>query len=145
MSKNILFRGFVASAIVTLSVGPIVFRLLPGWSGFVNDLGVSGAWTLLIVSHLIYSLVIGLATYLFLAILQKLQYQGSVFGAGLSAAITVTIANMATVWYSIDFGGAFGFSLWIAWMSWMIHFVVFLSMKGFRKGAEPTGKSGRPG
>lgn len=129
MSKSLVLRGFVASAIVSFPVGAVVFRLLPGWRGFVGDLGVSGAWTLLIVSHLIYSLVIGLATLIFFALLEKLKYQGSVFGAAVSAAVAVTIANLATVWYSIDFGGAIGFSLWIAWMTWVVNFVVFLSMK----------------
>lgn len=131
MSQNIVFRGFVASAVVSFPVGALLFRLLPGWSGFVHDLGVGGAWTLLIVSHLIYSLVISFATFLFLTILGKFNHQGSVSGAAVSAAITVIIANIATVWYSIDFGGALGFSLWIAWMAWVVNFFVFLSMKFF--------------
>lgn len=129
MAQNIVLRGFIASALVTLLVGAISFRLLPGWSDLVSELGESGAWTLLVVSHFIYSLVIGLATYLFLTILEKFNYQGSPFGAGLSAAITVTIANMATVWYSVDFGGAFVFSLWVAWIALIVNFVVFLIVK----------------
>ncbi|TAJ98319.1 MAG: hypothetical protein EPO39_18540 [Candidatus Manganitrophaceae bacterium] len=137
MTPNIVLRGFVTSAVVTLAVGTPVFRLLPGWSGLVSELGESGAWTLLIVSHLIYSLVIGLATYLFLTILEKFNYQGSLFGAGLSAAITVTIVNVATVWYSIDFGGALVFSLWVAWMALMVHFIVFLAITLLHKQRRP--------
>ncbi|MBI3803857.1 MAG: hypothetical protein HY282_08865 [Nitrospirae bacterium] len=137
MTGNFVFRGFVTSAVVTLPVGAIVFRLLPGWNGLVGDLGESGAWTLLIVSHLIYSLVIGLATYGFLTALEKFNYQGSVFGAGLSAAVTVTLANVATVWYSVDFGGAFVFSLWIAWMAWVVNFLVFLGVRLLDRSSQP--------
>lgn len=129
MTPNVVFRGFITSVAVTFPVGAIVFRLLPGWSGLVRDLGAGGAWTLLIVSHLIYCLVIGLATFLFLTLLDRFKYRGSVLGAGLSAAITVTIVNLATVWYSVDFGGAFVFSLWVAWVALIVNFVVYLSIK----------------
>ncbi len=129
MNGDIPFRGLVVSAIVTFAVGAIAFRLLPGWSGLVGELGESGAWILLVVSHLIYGFVIGLATYLFLSFLNRFSYHGSVFGAGLSAGITVLLANMATVWYSFDFGGPFVFSIWIAWVAWIVNFVVFLLTK----------------
>lgn len=134
MKEELAFRGAVVSVVVTGSVGPIVLRLLPGWSGLVAELGGAGAWTLSVVSHLIYALVIGINTYLFLRLLQKLNHRGSLAGAGLSAAVTATLVNIASLWKSVAFG-FFAFSLFIAWLSWIVNFAVFLSMKAFRREA----------
>lgn len=128
MNKN-TFRGFVACLVVTGPMGIVVSTLLPGWRGLINDLGVKGAWLLLVVSHLIYGLVIGVATILFFTVLEKFKYHGTVFVAGLSAAVTVTIANVATLWYSINFGGFSIFTLWLVWLTWAVNFVVFLSTR----------------
>jgi hypothetical protein len=96
MKKDLIFHAFVASLVATGGVGAIVFLLLPGWSVLVGDVGVKGAWGVLMIFHLIYSVVVGFATFLFLKILEKYKYQGSVLGAGLSAAVTITLVNVAT-------------------------------------------------
>lgn len=138
MNKNIVFRGVIASLLVALPLGMIVVRLLPGWSGLVRDLGAGGAWTVLVVSQLIYAWVIGIATFAFLKLLEKLNSQGSVFGAGLSAAVTVTIVNILSVWRSVDFGGYLIFGS--AWVAWVVNYLVFLSMKVLDS-FKPTPKS----
>src|SRR5687767_13246054 len=113
MNKGVVLRGYVASILVTGSVGAIVFLFLPSWGVLVSDVGAKGAWTVLVVFHLIYSLVIGVATFLFLTLVQKYQFQASVFGAGLSAAITVTLVNVLSAGEAVNFGGFFVFSLWL--------------------------------
>lgn len=137
MNKNIVFRGSVASILVTLPAGMIVLRLLPGWDGLVRNLGAGGAWTVAFVSQLIYGWVIGIATFAFLKLLEKLKYQGSVFGAGLSAAFSVTIINILSIRFSVDFGVALVF--WLAWVNWAVHYVIFLSMKLLNRPHQPAG------
>ncbi len=129
MNKGFVFRGYVASLVVTGVVGAIVFRFLPGWSALVSEVGVKSAWAVLVVFHLIYLLVIGAATFIFLTLLEKFKYQGSVFSAGLSAAITVATVNILSSGDAIHFGGFLVFSLWVAWLTWVVNFVVFLLMK----------------
>lgn len=129
MNQGFVFRGYVASLIGTGVVGAVVFRLLPGWRGLVSEVGLKSAWTVLVVFHLIYILVIGVATFVFLTILEKYKYRGSVFGAGLSAAVTVTIVNVVSSGDAIQFGGVLVFSLWLVWLTWVVNFVVFLLIK----------------
>lgn len=129
MNNGFVFRGYVASLIGAGVVGAVVFRFLPGWSGLVSEVGAGGAWTVLVVFHLIYTLLIGVATFIFLTILEKYKYQGSVFGAGLAAAVTVTIVNILSGEDGINFGGFLVFSLWLVWLTWVVNFVVFLLMK----------------
>jgi len=127
MNKNVLFRGFVVSVLITLPIGVIVLRLLPGWDSLVRDVGASGAWTVALVSQLIYAWVIGIATFVFLMLLEKLNQQGTIFGAGLSAAATVTIINILSIAFSVDFGIAL--VLWLAWVNWAVNYLVFLAMR----------------
>lgn len=140
MNKNVVLRGLIVSVLVPGPVGIIVFLLFANWSVLVNDVGVSGAWGVLVVSHLIYSAVIGTATFIFLTLLEKLNYEGSVFGAGLSAAITVTIVNIVSSRSSVDFGNFIILVLWVAWVTWAVNFVVFLFVKLLSR--QPTAKSG---
>jgi ABC-type Co2+ transport system permease subunit len=116
-------------------VGVMVVRLLPGWSNLVRDLGAGGAWTVLIISQFIYAWVIGIATFAFLKLLEKLDSQGSVFGAGLSAAITVTVVNILSVWRSVDFGGYLIFGS--AWVTWVVNYLIFLLMKVLDRSRQP--------
>ena len=141
MNKDFVFRGFIASVAITGSVGAAAFLFLPGWSALVTDVGVKGAWSVLVISHLIYSALIGIATFVFLKILEKMKYQGSVFGAGLSAAVTVTIVNIVSSGESIQFGGFLIFSLWLVWLTWVVNFVVFLSIKLVDHRLHPTAKN----
>lgn len=136
MDKNIVFRGSVASIVATLPVGVMVVRLLPGWDGLVRDLGVGGAWTVTFVSQLIYAWAIGIATFAFLKLFEKLKYQGSAFAAGLSAAITVTTINILSIRLSVDFGIAL--VLWLAWVTWVVNYVVYLCMKLLNRPRQPT-------
>ena len=145
MNKDSVFRGFVASLLVTGSVGALVFRLLPGWNVLVTDVGARGAWGVLVIFHLIYSLVIGVATFIFLKILERFQYRGSVFGAGLSAAITITTVDIISGGDSIDFGGFFIFALWWVWLTWVVNFLVFLSITLLNHRLHPTAKRGEGG
>jgi hypothetical protein len=142
MNKDVIFRGFVTSLLVTGSVGAVIFLFLPSWTALVRDVGLKGAWGVLIIFHLIYSLLIGISTFVFLKILEKLKYQGSVFGAGLSAAVTVTIVNIVSSGESINFGGFFVFALWLVWLTWVMNFVIFLSIKLLHHRFDPTAKSG---
>jgi hypothetical protein len=138
VKKDLIFHAFVASLLATGAVGAIVFLLLPGWSVLVRDVGLKGAWGVLIVFHLIYGVVIGFATFVFLKILEKYKSPGSVAGVGLSAAVTVTIVHIVTGSDAIQFGGFLLFSLWVVWLTWVINFVVFLSMKVFNNRFQRT-------
>lgn len=129
MNKNFVLRGLIVSVLVPGPVGIVVFRFFANWNGLVSDVGVSGAWGIVIVTHLIYSLVIGIATFIFLTLLEKMNYEGSVFGAGLSAAISVTIVNIISNRSSIDFGNFIVLALWVAWVTWVVNFVVYLLIK----------------
>ncbi|NKE69452.1 hypothetical protein [Candidatus Manganitrophus noduliformans] len=135
MNNNVVLRGSVASILVTLPIGMIVLRLLPGWDGLVRDMGAGGAWTVAFVSQLIYGWVIGIATFAFLKLLEKLKYQGSAFGAGLSAAISVTTINILSIRFSVDFGAAL--VLWLAWATWVVNYVVYLFMKLLNRSRRP--------
>lgn len=136
MNKNVISRGFIASLLATLSVGMIVLRFLPGWDDLVRNLGAGGAWTVAFVSQLIYAWVNGIATFAFLKLLEKLNHQGSVFAAGLSAALSVTIINILSIRFSVDFGVALVF--WLAWVNWAVHYLVFLATKLLNKSSRPT-------
>lgn len=135
MNKNVIFRGFIVSIFATIPVGMISLRLLPGWDGLVRNLGAGGAWTVAFVSQLIYAWVNGIATFAFLKLLEKLNLQGSAFGAGLSAAISVTIINILSIRFSVDFGVALVF--WLAWVNWVVNYLVYLFMKLLNRSRRP--------
>ena len=138
MNKDFVFRGFVASLVATGSIGAGVFLFLPSWSTLVAEVGVKGAWGVLVIFHFVYTVLIGIATLVFLKVIEKFKYQGSVVGAGLSAAVTVTIINVVSSGESINFGGFFVFSLWLVLLTWVVNFVVFLSIKLLYHRLHPT-------
>lgn len=70
MNSFSVLKIFAVSLLMTVLVGPLVQRLLPGWGAMAADVGSGGAWFASIMYHIVYGIIIGagaaLASYLML-------------------------------------------------------------------------------
>lgn len=131
MNEIPVARGLMVSAAITLLVGVVVFRLLPGWDGLEKEMGSADAWKVSVFYHLFYMLFIMGGTLLFLLELRLLKGRPRPYTVGIAAAASITTLHLALSVYGLKVNSSFVLGLGLVACSWAFNMALFYLMKLF--------------
>lgn len=138
MSEISVGRGLVTSAAVTVAVGMVVFRLLPGWDALTRELSSSDAWMVSFFYHLFYALFIMVGTLIFLLELRLLKARPKRYTIAIAAAATITTLHIVLNVYEVKVGSGVMLGLVLVAGSWASNMAILYVTNLFDKG-ETTG------
>jgi len=138
MNEIPVARGLMVSALITMLVGVVVFRLLPGWDGLEKELGSADAWKASAFYHLFYTLFIMGGTLLFLLELKLLKGRPKRYTVAIAAAASITTLHFALNVYGLKVSSGVVLGLGLVACSWAFNMAIFYLMKLFDRTTEPT-------
>jgi len=138
MNEIPVARGLMVSAAITMLVGVIVFRLLPGWDALITEMEPGDAWKVSAFYHLFYALFIMGGTLLFLLELKLLKGRPKRYTVGIAAAASITALHFALNVYDLKVSSGVVLGLGLVACSWAFNMAIFYVMKLFDRAAEPT-------
>lgn len=94
MNSFSILKVFAVSLLVTVLVGPVAQRLLPGWQSMAADVGSGGAWFASIMYHIVYGIIIGAGAALAGYLLARSRKPLSLSSSAIAAAITVLLFDV---------------------------------------------------
>lgn len=94
MNSFSILKVFAVSLLMTVLVGPVAQRLLPGWEAMAADVGSGGAWFASIMYHIVYGIIIGAGAALAGYLLSRGGKSLSLSSSAIAAAITVLLFDV---------------------------------------------------
>ncbi|MCW8907645.1 MAG: hypothetical protein OQL28_10370 [Sedimenticola sp.] len=94
MNSFSILKVFAVSLLVTVLVGPVAQRLLPGWEAMAADVGSGGAWFASIMYHIVYGIIIGAGAALAGYLASRSRKPLSLSSSAIAAAITVLLFDI---------------------------------------------------
>lgn len=94
MNSFTILKIFAVSLLVSVVVGPVAQRLLPGWSALAEDVGPGGAWFASIMYHIVYGIIIGVGAVLAGYLVARSRRIMSLGNTAIATAVTVLIFDV---------------------------------------------------
>lgn len=94
MNSFTILKIFAVSLLVSVVLGPLAQRLLPGWSALTEDVGSGGAWFASIMYHIVYGIIIGAGAALAGYLVARSGRNMSLGNTVIATAVTVLVFDV---------------------------------------------------
>lgn len=126
MQSFATLKFFATALLVTVLAGPVIQRLLPGWSALAEGVGSGGAWFASILYHLVYGIIIGVGAALTTSLTGRVGRALSQPGVALAALVSVLLFDTGFVLLKPDVQPFAWLALILLLISFMAHLLVAL-------------------
>ncbi len=133
MNEISIGRGLATSGTVTIVIGMIVFRLLPGWDALTGEVSSSDAWMATFFYHLFYALFVTIGTLIFLLELRLLKGRPRRYTIAVAAAATIATLHLALNVYGLEVRSGIMLALGLVAGSWAYNMAIFYITQLFHR------------